>query len=106
MAVQELTPDTFEGFLKEKPVALVDFTATWCAPCQMIKPIIEQLHGEYNDRVNVGAVDIDSNQELAIQFDVSAVPTLAFFKNGEPVETVVGLQSKDALAQRLEDLLA
>ena len=71
-------------------LALVDFWAVWCGPCQAIAPVIDQLAESYRGRVKVAKLDTDSNQETAIKFNVRSIPTIMFFKDGKHVDTVVG----------------
>jgi thioredoxin 1 len=84
---------------------LVDFSATWCGPCQRLKPIVEELATEYKGRVKVAHVDIDEAQNTASRFSVMSVPTLKFIKGGEIVDEAIGLMSKSDLAGRLDKLL-
>ncbi len=103
MAELELTDDNFEEeVLKEanQPV-LVDFFAAWCPPCKMLGPIIEELAKDFDGKAKVGKVDVDKNKKYAGQYKVQSIPTLILFKNGEPVETLMGLQQKDKLAELL-----
>ena len=85
---------------KAKPV-LVDFFATWCGPCQMQAPIIEELAKEIADKAIVGSLDVDQAREIAMQYGVMSIPTLIIFRNGEPAERFVGVQQKDDLAALL-----
>lgn len=71
-------------------LALVDFWAVWCGPCQAIAPVIDQLADSYSGKVKVAKLDTDSNQETAIKFNVRSIPTIMFFKDGKHVDTVVG----------------
>lgn len=90
----ELTQNNFDELVTNKNgIALVDFWASWCGPCQMQAPVIEELAEELDD-VTVGKVNVDEQPELAMQFDISSIPTLLLFKNGECVSTQVGYQSK------------
>lgn len=99
----EVTDETFqqEVLEAEKPV-LVDFWAEWCAPCKMIAPIVEELSVEYADKLKVGKMDADLNMNTLMQYGIMGIPTLILFKDGKPVERVVGFQPKEALLARLE----
>jgi len=84
---------------------LIDFGAEWCAPCRMLEPTIDAIAVEYKGRAVVGKVDIDSQVELAQKFGVMSIPTLLVFKNGEPVDKVVGVVSKDKIASMIESAM-
>ncbi|MBM3808299.1 MAG: thioredoxin [Acidimicrobiia bacterium] len=83
-------------------IVLVDFWATWCAPCRRIAPIVDQLAEEYTGKLTVAKVDIDENPMTPSKFMVRGIPTLLLFKNGDLKETVVGLETKDRLAQLID----
>lgn len=90
----ELTQNNFDELVTNNcGIALVDFWAAWCGPCQMQAPVIEELAEELDD-VIIGKVNVDEQSELAVQFDISSIPTLLLFKNGECVSTQVGYHSK------------
>ncbi len=78
-------------------LAMVDFWATWCAPCRMIAPIVEQLAADYEGKVKVAKLDVDSNQQTAMKFNVRSIPTILFFKGGKVVDQVVGAVPRTAL---------
>jgi thioredoxin 1 len=100
----ELNIRNFENeVLNFDGVALVDFFAVWCGPCKMQGPIVDELEKEFAGQpVKIGKIDVDESNDLAQKYQVMSVPTLILFKNGEPVETMVGLQSKEALKKKIE----
>lgn len=100
-----LTKDNFEKeVLKSETPVLVDFWAVWCGPCQMQNPILEELAKEMKDKVKVGKVNVDEQQELAQQYGVMSIPTLKLFHKGKVVAEMVGVQSKETLKQEIEKL--
>jgi thioredoxin 1 len=84
---------------------MVDFWAEWCVPCRMIAPIVERLAQRYAGRLKVVKLDVDANQDLAIEYQVMSIPTLLFFKNGQPVDRIIGAVGEQAIIQKIEELL-
>jgi len=84
---------------------LIDFWAAWCGPCRMVAPVIEQLAKELSGKVRVGKLDVDANQVTAGRFRVQSIPSLLIFQNGKEVDRLVGVQSKEAILQRLQAYL-
>ena len=102
----EITDATFDNIVlqSEKPV-LVDFWAAWCGPCRMVGPIIDELSNDYDGKVIVGKVDVDSNQEFAAKYGVRNIPTVLLFKNGELVDRKVGVSPKQVYAEAIDSAL-
>ncbi len=84
---------------------MVDFWATWCGPCRMIAPLVEELASEYDGKVVIGKCNVDENQEVPMKYGIRNIPTLLFFKNGELVDRMVGAASKADIAKKLDSLL-
>ncbi|MBE0513702.1 thioredoxin [Sulfurimonas sp.] len=101
----ELTSSDFEATLSEG-VSLVDFWAPWCGPCRMIAPVIEELANDYEGKAKICKVNTDEEQDIAVKFGIRSIPTIIFFKDGKIEGQVVGAQSKAALAEKLDALLA
>ena len=103
MAELTITQQNFEQevLLAKEPV-LVDFWATWCGPCGMLAPVIEDIANEYAGKVKVGKVNVDDERELALEYGVSSIPTVMVFQNGEVKETSVGYRPKEEIEQLLK----
>jgi thioredoxin len=96
----ELTKDNFQASVAEG-VTLVDFWAPWCGPCKMQLPIVEELSAELGDQAKIGKINVDNEPELASRFGVMSIPTLILFKDGQPVDKMVGLTPKEALKTKI-----
>ena len=92
-----LTAAQFADRKRAGGVLVVDFWATWCMPCKMLGPVIEQLAADYEGRAVVGKVDIDEQRELAEEYHIQSVPTVMIFRDGEPVDTLVGVRPLDVI---------
>jgi thioredoxin 1 len=86
-------------------VVLVDFNASWCAPCRAQEPIIEQLARKFEDQAKVTSLNIDENRETALKLCIHSIPTLVLFKNGKEIQRFIGLQSEKLLSQAIENVL-
>ena len=93
--------EKFKELITKYPLVLVDFWASWCGPCMMIAPIIEELAKEYAGKVVFAKVDVDRNRRLAMRFGIMSIPTLILFKNGEPVDMMIGAQPKPMIEQMI-----
>ena len=106
-ATVHVTDDSFAGEIEQSDgLVLVDFWASWCGPCQIVAPVLDQLAGEYAGRAKVAKVDVDSNQRTAMRFNVRSIPSILFFKNGRHVDTVIGAVPKATLEGKIKQHLA
>ncbi len=104
MADATFSDDNFQAeVLSASEPVLVDFWAPWCGPCKMLGPVVEELAGEM-DGVKIGKVNVDENPQTAGQYGVMSIPTLLFFKDGKVMEQMVGVQSKETIKAKLEEL--
>ena len=101
MAVKHLKTAEFDAAIGQAPLAMVDFWATWCGPCQMLGPVIEDLGARYEGKALVAKVNVDEEPELARSYRILSIPTLLLFKNGEVVRREVGGKSKEELLSLL-----
>ena len=101
------TDQNFETeVLKSETPVLVDFWAEWCTPCRIVTPIVEELAHEYIGKVKVGKLNVDENPESSQAYNVMSIPTIMFFKNGQPVKSVIGAQSKENFKKAIDEVLA
>ena len=100
-----VSDDTFEQeVLQSDQPVLVDFWAAWCGPCRVIAPAIEELATEYEGRAKVAKLDVDHNPQVAMKYGIRSIPSLIFFKDGKPVDQMIGVVPKNVLAQKLDAL--
>jgi len=107
MATLTLTDQSFEQeVLKSDTPVLVDFWAEWCQPCQMVGPVIEELAKEFEGKIKVGKMNVDENATVPGTFGIMSIPTILLFKEGKPVKTLVGVQSKDTFKQAIQEAIS
>lgn len=100
----DVTTSSFDqDVLKSEKAVLVDFWATWCGPCKMVAPVLDEIAGENTEKLTVAKLDIDANPEVARDYQVMSVPTLILFSGGKPVKQIVGAKPKAALLADLSD---
>lgn len=101
-----VTDASFEAeILKSDKPSMLDFWAVWCGPCKAIAPVVEELANEYAGKLNVGKVDVDENNGIAVKYGVRAIPTLIFFKDGKEVDRIMGNTQKQAIVQRINKIV-
>ncbi len=101
-----ITDDNFETeVIKSSQPVLIDFWATWCGPCRMIAPIVEELANEYEGKAKIGKLDVDENQQTSIRYGVRSIPTLLIFKDGKIKDTIIGAVPKSQIVQKLNSAL-
>ena len=101
----KITAGNFESLKNGELPLVVDFWATWCGPCRMIAPIIEELAKEYDGKINVGKCDVEECDDIAAEFGIRNIPTILFFKGGEIVDKMVGAASKSKIEEKFKALL-
>lgn len=103
MSAVKITSSNYSSVVKssDKPV-LLDFWASWCGPCRMVSPIVEELAGQYTGKVKVGKLNVDESSAVARKYNVMSIPTLLFVKNGQVIDQIVGALPKDKIQQHLE----
>jgi len=103
----EITDENFqqEVLNSETPV-LVDFWADWCQPCKMIAPVVEQIAEEYDGKVKIGKLDVDSNQQTSQAMGIRGIPALIIFNDGKPVDQIIGVVPKSIIQKKIDEVLA
>ena len=98
----EITDQSFQELVlnSDKPV-LADFLAVWCAPCRMLGPIVAEIATDFDGKAIVGKVDVDNNQQVSVDYGIRNIPTVLIFKNGQVVDKIVGVASKEVIAEKL-----
>jgi thioredoxin 1 len=105
--IVKLNASNFPGQVLQSPTpVVVDFWAEWCGPCKMIAPVLDELAGEYDQRVRIGKVNVDEDQKLAVDYNIQSIPTLLLFKGGQVVGQIVGMKSKRDLKAEIDKLIA
>ncbi|MDD5116331.1 MAG: thioredoxin [Candidatus Omnitrophica bacterium] len=106
MSTLHFTDANFKKEVLESDLpALVDFWASWCGPCKMVAPVIDELAREYAGKVKIGKIDVDANPKVATDYGIMSIPTIIFFKNGKVLSQVVGAVSKPDLKRNIEECL-
>ncbi|MDE2293451.1 MAG: thioredoxin [Elusimicrobia bacterium] len=106
MSEIQLTDDSFDKEVLTSPQpVLVDFWAPWCGPCRMLAPVVEELAKEYTGKVKIAKLNTDDNPNAATRFNISAIPTMLFFKNGKVENQLVGVHSKADIKKTLDELV-
>ncbi|MGT2754328.1 thioredoxin [Streptococcus ovis] len=97
----QLTTETFAQTI-QNGVTFVDFGAVWCPPCRMMEPVVEELSQDFEGRATIAQVDVDQSQDLANLFGIRSIPTMVIFKDGKPVDALVGVHSKQTLTDKIQ----
>lgn len=106
MSVLKITKENYETeVLKSDKLVLIDFYADWCGPCKMMSPIIDEIAEEVGDKIKVGKINVDENQELAMEYEVISIPTIIILQNGEVKNSFVGVREKEEIISCLEKMI-
>lgn len=104
--VLEIDESNFEAEVKKSDIpVMIDFWATWCGPCRMIAPHVEEASKVYSGKLKVGKIDVDNNQKIASQYSIMSIPAVMFFRNGNVVDQVIGAIPRKALFERIDRVL-
>lgn len=105
MAVEKWNDEQFEEGIKTETLTVIDFSATWCGPCKKLHPIMAELANDYDGKIKVAEVDVGIAQKIAAKYNIFSVPQVMFFRAGERLATINGLQSKGKIAEQIDRLL-
>ena len=100
-----VTDQNIKEVLESSKVVLVDFWAVWCGPCRALGPIVEEIASEFEGKIVVGKCNVDEAQDISMQYGIRSIPTIIFFKDGEPVDKTIGLVPKEDIVKRINNLL-
>ena len=100
-----VTDTNIKEVLASAPVVLVEFWAVWCGPCRALGPIVEEVASEFEGKIVVGKCNVDEAQDISMEYGIRSIPTIIFFKNGEPVDKTIGLVPKEEIVKRINSLL-
>ncbi|MEM2892871.1 MAG: thioredoxin [Candidatus Bathyarchaeia archaeon] len=98
----EMDDKNFDEVIRGNPLVVVDFWASWCGPCRMVAPIIEELAKEYNGRILFGKVNVDDNRLISLRYNIKSIPTFLIFKDGKLVDRIVGALPKDIMEKEIK----
>jgi thioredoxin 1 len=99
--IRELTDEAFQGFVENEALAVVDFYATWCPPCDKLSPLLKEISDEYKDELVVGAINVDTNPQTVQKYGVMSMPTVVVFQQGEPISRLIGYRPKQTILNLL-----
>ena len=103
----EITDSNFQEEVLESEIpVLIDFWADWCQPCKMIAPVVQQIADEYEGKIKVGKLDVDSNSQTSMTYNIRGIPALLIFNEGKPVDKIVGAVPKSIIQKKIDDALA
>lgn len=101
----KITNENYESLKNGEQPLVIDFWATWCGPCRMVAPIIEELANEYEGKVTIGKCDVEEADEIAAEFGIRSIPTIVFMKGGKVLDKIVGAASKSKIEDKIKTLL-